>query len=115
VRLTGPHEVRTCIQQTLRRHTTTTRPFLRAWYRQWPRRSSSINSGLSRLELCDVTLARAEEEDAQEIVLRLPRSEKLKSELIEEARRHDELHAENTADSKLVVKNDAGDISLLQK
>lgn len=51
----------------------------------------AINSGLSLLELRDVTLARAEEEDAREIVLRLPRSEKLKSELIEEARRHDEL------------------------
>lgn len=75
----------------------------------------AINSGLSLLELRDVTLARAEEEDAREIVLRLPRSEKLKSELIEEARRYDELDAENTADSKLVVKNDAGDISLLQK
>jgi len=57
----------------------------------------------------------AREEDAREIVLRLPRSEKLKGELIEEARRHDELDAENRAASKLVVKNDAGDISLLQK
>jgi hypothetical protein len=63
----------------------------------------------------DVTLARAGEEAAREIVLRLPRSEKLKGELIEEARRHDELDAENRAASKLVVKNDAGDISLLQK
>jgi len=51
----------------------------------------AINSGLSLLELRDVTLARAEEEDAREIVLRLPRSEKLKDELIEEARRLDEL------------------------
>src|ERR1700720_1607723 len=51
----------------------------------------AINSGLSLLELRDVTLARAEEEDAREIVLRIPRSEKLKSELIEEARRLDEL------------------------
>jgi len=40
----------------------------------------AINSGLSLLELRDVTLARAEEEDAREIVLRLPRSEKLKGE-----------------------------------
>jgi hypothetical protein len=46
----------------------------------------AINSVLSLLELRDVTLARAEEEDAREIVLRLPRSEKLKSELIEETR-----------------------------
>ena len=54
----------------------------------------AINSGLSLLELRDVTLARAEEEDAREIVLRLPRSEKLKNELIEEARRHDEVALE---------------------
>ena len=53
----------------------------------------AINSGLSLLELRDVTLARAEEEDAREIVLRIPRSEKLKSQLIEEARRLDELQA----------------------
>src|SRR3984957_12366739 len=46
----------------------------------------AINSGLSLLELRDVTLARAEEEDAREIVMRLPRSDKLRSELIEEAR-----------------------------
>ena len=46
----------------------------------------AINSGLSLLELRDVTLARAEEEYAREIVMRLPRSEKLRSELIEEAR-----------------------------
>jgi hypothetical protein len=43
----------------------------------------AINSGLSLLELRDVTLARAEEEDAREIALRLPRSERLKSQLIE--------------------------------
>jgi hypothetical protein len=45
----------------------------------------AINSGLSLLELRDITLARAEEEDAREIVLKLPRSEKLQSQLIEEA------------------------------
>jgi hypothetical protein len=43
----------------------------------------AINSGLSLLELRDVTLARAEEEDAREIALRIPRSEKLRSQLIE--------------------------------
>jgi hypothetical protein len=76
----------------------------------------AINSGLSLLQLRDVELARAEEEDAREIVLRLPRSEKLKDELIEEARRHDELEADDTHDSStLVVKSDARDISLLQK
>ncbi len=45
----------------------------------------AINSALSLLELRDVTLARAEEEDAREIVLRLPRSQKLQDQLIEEA------------------------------
>ena len=44
----------------------------------------AVNSGLSLLELRDVTLARAEEEDAREIVLRIPRSDKLKNELIEQ-------------------------------
>ena len=56
----------------------------------------AINSGLSLLELRDVTLARAEEEDAREIVLRLPRSEKLKDELIEEARRQAEVALETS-------------------
>jgi len=51
----------------------------------------AINSGISLLQLRDVELARAEEEDAREILLRIPRSEKLKSELIEETRREDEL------------------------
>jgi hypothetical protein len=51
----------------------------------------AINSGISLLQLRDVELARAEEEDAREIVLRIPRSEKLKSELIEETRSEDEL------------------------
>ena len=46
----------------------------------------AINSGLSLLQLRDVELARAEEEASREIALRLPRSEKLKSELIEETR-----------------------------
>jgi hypothetical protein len=44
-----------------------------------------INSVLSLLELRDVTLARAEEEDAREITMRIPRSEKLHGELVEEA------------------------------
>jgi hypothetical protein len=44
-----------------------------------------INSGLSLLELRDITLARAEEEDAREIALRIPRSEKLEDQLVEEA------------------------------
>jgi hypothetical protein len=45
----------------------------------------AINSGLTLLQLRDVTLARAEEEDAREIVLRIPRSEKLRNQLIEQA------------------------------
>ena len=45
----------------------------------------AINSGLSLLELRDVTLARAEEEDAREIVLRIPRSPRLQSQLVDEA------------------------------
>lgn len=44
-----------------------------------------VNSGLSLLELRDVTLARAEEENAREIVLRIPRSERLQNQLMEEA------------------------------
>jgi len=43
----------------------------------------AINSGLTLFELRDITLARAEEEDAREIALRIPRSERLKSQLIE--------------------------------
>jgi putative lipoprotein DUF799 len=46
----------------------------------------AINSGLSLLELRDVTLARAEEENAREIVLRIPRSTRLENELIEQVR-----------------------------
>jgi hypothetical protein len=45
----------------------------------------AINSGISLLQLRDVELARAEEEDAREIALRIPRSQKLEDELIEEA------------------------------
>ena len=42
-----------------------------------------VDSGLSFLELRDISLARAEEEDAREIALRIPRSERLQSHLIE--------------------------------
>jgi len=48
-----------------------------------------INSGLSLLELRDVTLARAEEETAREMVLRIPRSEQNRERLIEESRSAD--------------------------
>ena len=43
----------------------------------------AVNSGLSLLELRDITLARAEDEDAREIALRIPSSPKLVSQLIE--------------------------------
>jgi hypothetical protein len=66
----------------------------------------AINSGLSLLELRDVTLARAEEEDAREIVLRIPRSEKLKSELIEEARRMDALEASASDIHSSTIRSD---------
>jgi hypothetical protein len=44
-----------------------------------------VNSALSLLELRDINLARAEVESAREIAFRIPRSEKLRAELIEEA------------------------------
>jgi len=49
----------------------------------------AINGGLTLLELRDVTLARAEEENAREIVLRIPRSSRLEGELIEAAQDDD--------------------------
>jgi hypothetical protein len=59
----------------------------------------AINSGLSLLEFRDVTLARAEEEDAREIVLKIPRSARLQDDLIEETQNQPEqpqLDASNT-------------------
>jgi hypothetical protein len=56
----------------------------------------AINSGLTLLELRDVTLARAEEEDAREIVLRIPRSSRLEARLIEEAQGADFVTAERS-------------------
>jgi hypothetical protein len=44
-----------------------------------------LNSAASLLQLRDITLARSEVESAREIALRIPRSEKLRAELIEEA------------------------------
>jgi len=46
----------------------------------------ALNSALSLLELRDVTLARAEEETAREVVLRIPRCDRLQKRLIEETR-----------------------------
>jgi hypothetical protein len=56
----------------------------------------AINSGLTLLELRDVTLARAEEEDTREIVLRIPRSSRLEAQLIEEAQSADFVTAERS-------------------
>ena len=55
--------------------------------------------GRKRPKPIELVFARAEEEDTREIVLRLPRSEKLKSVLIEETRNYQnepELDARNT-------------------
>ncbi|HUY28542.1 MAG TPA: GNA1162 family protein [Candidatus Binataceae bacterium] len=51
----------------------------------WDPIDIAINSVLGLLQLRDVVLARAEEEDAREIVLRIPHSPRLERELIEEA------------------------------
>jgi hypothetical protein len=45
----------------------------------------ALNSAFTLLQLRDIVLARAEDESAREIVLRLPRSQRLQDELIEEA------------------------------
>ncbi|HVA81574.1 MAG TPA: GNA1162 family protein, partial [Candidatus Binataceae bacterium] len=51
----------------------------------WDPIDIAINSVLGLLQLRDVVLARAEEEDAREIVLRIPRAPGLEHQLIEEA------------------------------
>jgi len=45
----------------------------------------AFNSAVTLLQLRDIVLARAEDESAREIVLRIPRSQRLQDELIEEA------------------------------
>jgi len=45
----------------------------------------AINSAFTLLQLRDIVLARAEDESAREIILRIPRSQHLQDELIEEA------------------------------
>src|SRR5262249_54264996 len=45
----------------------------------------AINSFCTLLQLRDIVLARAEDESAREIILRIPRSQRLQDELIEEA------------------------------
>jgi len=51
----------------------------------WDPVDIAINSALGLLQLRDVQLARAEDEDAREIALRIPRSERLERLLIEDA------------------------------
>jgi hypothetical protein len=65
----------------------------------------AINSAMALLELRDVNLARAEEEDAREIVLRIPRSARLEDELIEEAQDSEE--AQDLKDSKVLTRTPA--------
>jgi hypothetical protein len=48
----------------------------------------AINSAFTLLQLRDIVLARAEDESAREIILRIPRSQRLQNELIEEATEH---------------------------
>jgi hypothetical protein len=55
----------------------------------WDPVDIAINSAIGTLQLRDVVLARAEEEDAREIALRIPRSKKLERELTEEAEEGD--------------------------
>jgi hypothetical protein len=45
----------------------------------------ALNSAFTLLQLRDIVLARAEDESAREIILRIPRSQRLQDELIEEA------------------------------
>jgi len=52
----------------------------------------ALSSGISLLELRDVTLARADEGDAREIIMRIPRSPRLQSQLIEEASRQSRIN-----------------------
>ncbi|MHB8384646.1 MAG: GNA1162 family protein [Candidatus Binataceae bacterium] len=51
----------------------------------WDPVDIAINSGMGLLQLRDIELARCEDEDAREMVLRIPRSQRLERELIEEA------------------------------
>ncbi len=78
----------------------------------------AVSSTLTLLELRDVTLARAEEEDAREIALRIPRSPRVEDELIEAAQGGDMITAQTQWNTNLrqsstlqpensVVKDDA--------
>jgi hypothetical protein len=77
-----------------------------------------LNSGLSLLELRDITLARAEEESAREIALRVPRSERLRAELIEEASDRPDLGKRQDASLQIVqgpaLSSDVGNASILE-
>jgi hypothetical protein len=68
----------------------------------------AINSGLSLLELRDVTLARAEEEVAREMTLRLPVAQRNLEELqIEAKRRSEEIESDNNSDLGSGLRNDS--------
>jgi hypothetical protein len=71
----------------------------------------AINSGLTLLELRDATLACAEEEDAREIVLRIPRSSRLESRLTEEAQNGDFVTVAVTAQPAADMSGAASDRS----
>jgi hypothetical protein len=66
----------------------------------------AINSGLSLLELRDVVLARAEGEDAREIALRIPRSERLRSQI--ELARDNQNELESGSQPKRQVRDSRG-------
>jgi hypothetical protein len=67
----------------------------------------AINSGLSLLELRDVTLARAEEEVAREMTLRLPVAQRNLDELqIEAKRRSEEIESSSSSDLGNGLRND---------
>ncbi|MFZ0660656.1 MAG: hypothetical protein WAM05_18190, partial [Candidatus Binataceae bacterium] len=51
----------------------------------WDPIDIAINSAMGLLQLRDIELARSEEDDAREIVLRIPRSQRLERNLVEEA------------------------------
>jgi len=51
----------------------------------WDPIDIAINSAMGLLQLRDIELARSEEETAREIVLRIPRSQRLERQLVEEA------------------------------
>ena len=71
-----------------------------------------VNSLLTLLEFRDVTLARAEEEVSRELVLRIPTSEKLTTNVASDALRHaDEVEAEEANGASMPVIRHAIDVT----